>query len=189
MAMEAQLLVRVTLLATYRVLVSCASSRTTFQKCIRKICRESHGELGYRFIPTKIVSTGESNIVDRMLEEVRNADLILMDVTPTVYRKRKHSIYITNQGVLIEYGTIISNEVYSLKLGLYCVEGLRDNLHPYFLKPVQGYTIATAMDSSDPTSLTSQVEKQIRRFKKELPGRHRAISEQYAGLKKYMNSR
>ena len=153
-----------------RILVSCDSETTDFKECIRRICDESKAEFEYHYVPDEVAPLTERNRLDRMLELVRESDIVFMDVTPRKFSRNGEEKDLTNQGVLIEYGVLISCFPYEQKLKIFCESAVsRSLLHPYFLKTVHSYSLKELNDESSEYSLRRQVKAIIADYRERLP--------------------
>ena len=113
-----------------KVLISADSKkRRPFIDCIKKICDDSEGRYEWHFLPDEVADLREENRLKRMFECLRAAHIITMDVTPLQYTSKTpegaQDHWITNQGVLIEYGVIIALEHFRDRLKLFCERGVK----------------------------------------------------------------
>jgi len=105
-----------------------------------------------------------------MLDLVRDSDMVFMDATPSKFVIDGNEEYLTNPGVLIEYGVLVSYPSYEMKLKVFCEESIsRKHLHAYFIQTAHSYSTVDAFDESNPRSLKSQIKKMIEDYKKILP--------------------
>ena len=148
----------------FTILVSCDSKRTAFRECIKQICAESHGEYQYRYIPDEVAPANERDRLQRMLDLVRDSDMVFMDATPAKGLLNRADHHATNSGVLIEYGVLVSKDPYMERLRVFCDKSVsRSFLHPYILKTVHDF------DGNDSESLKVKVIKMIEDYKARLP--------------------
>ena len=151
------------------VLVSADSRKSrTFIECIKNIC-ENSGRYRWRFLPDETADLEEKDRLRRMFECLVEAHLIIMDVTPTEYTyqtpKGTETSWLTNQGVLIEYGAIMASEHLIDRLKLFSESSVkRKTLHPYFLKTVDVYSEKTANDTKDASSLRNKIIRILKDF-------------------------
>ena len=152
-----------------RLLVSADSNQKHFINCVKKVCDNSNGEYKFHYLPKKVSKASEKERLDRMISYIEYADLILMDVTPHVFPSEEEKYqYMTNQGVLIEYGAIISREDRRWRLKLFCEDTVeRKHLHPYILKTVDTY------NRKKLESLRNKVIKVLREHKEDILKRQR----------------
>lgn len=153
-----------------KVLISADSKkRRPFINCIKKICDDSEGKYKCHFLSDELADLKEENRLKRMFESLRDAHIILMDVTPLQYTFETlepiEKDWITNQGVLIEYGAIMATESLWDHLKLFCESAVeRSQLHPYFLKTVDQYSEKDVDNIDDPKSLKNMVINIIKKF-------------------------
>lgn len=167
------------------VFVSCDSTKTAFKQCIKQVCDESKGEYEYHHIPDEVAPPNEQDRLQRMLDLIRISDVIFMDVTPTRVLVNGVEQHVTNSGVLIEYGALVSYPPYREKLRVFCEDSVsRSLLHPYFLMTVHRFSTKNLVDEADPQSLRSQVKKMIEHYKKGLPELARKRGEEIEALKR-----
>lgn len=161
-----------------RILVSCASQRTIFHRSVKKICDESNDEYTFHFIPTEAATPAEENMLGRMIDEINRAHLILMDATPESGTIDGKENFVTNPGVLIEYGAIVSVPNLKEKLVLFCKSGTRRTLHPYLQrKTANDYSEDITLDPSNPDSLEGKLKAVITKYRDEAPERDRKRAE------------
>jgi len=167
------------------VFVSCDSRKIDFKQCIKQVCDESKGEYEYHHIPDEVAPANEQDRLQRMLDLVRTSDVVFMDVTPTRVSVNGVEQHVTNQGVLIEYGALVSHPPYREKLRVFCEDWVsRSVLHPYFLMTVHSFSTKNLADEGDPQSLRRQVKKMIEDYKKRLPEIARKRAEEIEALKR-----
>ena len=106
----------------------CASQKNHrhFIKCVQKICKEKKYSIIYA--PYK----PQGRLLKKFIDSLPDANIILMDVTPEELKDSKgKSYYLTNQGVLIEFGHIIALEEYYKLLYIFCENDKKGKTHPY----------------------------------------------------------
>ena len=164
------------------LLVSADSNQKDFVDCIKKICDKSKGKYKFHYLPEEVSKASERDRLKRMLDYIGYADLILMDVTPQRFpAEEKKYQYITNQGVLIEYGAITSREDKKWRLKLFCEDKIkRKHLHPYVLKTVDTY------NRKKLELLTDKVIKVIKKHEEDILEKQRIQERQLQGLQKYL---
>ena len=162
-----------------RVLVSADSNQQHFIDCIKQICEDSSGEYEFHFLPDEVATANEKDRLNRMINYVEYADLIIMDVTPHTFPTEENKYrYMTNQGVLIEYGAVIAKEHKKWRLKLFCEDTIdRRNLHSYILKTVDTY------NRKDLDSLRKKVKHVIEKLKHEIFERQRIQERQLQAFK------
>jgi len=127
----------------------------------------------------------ERDRLQRMLDLVRTSDMVFMDVTPTKVSDNGTEWFVTNPGVLIEYGVLVSNPPYREKLRVFCEDSVSRNvLHPYFLMTVHSFSVKNLLDEKDPKSLRNQVRTIIENYKEKLPEIARTRAEEIEVLKR-----
>lgn len=166
-----------------RLLVSADRNQKDFINCIKQICDDSDGEYEFHYLPVELSNASEKDRLERMINYVESADLILMDVTPHTFPSEDEKYrYMTNQGVLIEYGVIGSKEDRMWRLKLFCEDQVVLNrLHPYILKTVDTYS-REKLDL-----LKNAIIQVINDHKNEIFQRQRTQEQQLIGLKKYLH--
>lgn len=171
---------------TIKVLVSCDSERTDFIKCIKTICDESKEELECHFIPNEPAPIKEPDRLNRMLSLVGESNIIFMDLTPKLFPLNEKEVYLTNPGVLIEYGVLAASAHYYERLYLFCEDTVsRSLLHPYFIKTVQPYSRDKLNDKKASCSLRRQVKDIINDYKNRLPEMVRKLQEENEAYEAY----
>jgi hypothetical protein len=157
-----------------RLLVLADSNQKDFIDCIKQICEGSEGEYEFHCLPEEVSTANEEDRLNRMIGYIEYADLILMDVTPHIFPSEEEKYrYITNQGVLIEYGVAISREDRSWRLKLFCEDRVeRKHLHPYILKTVDTY------NPKKLESLKNKVIKVIKEHKEKILEKQRVQERQ-----------
>ena len=158
-----------------KVFISADSKkRKPFVDCIKKICDNSNGRYKGRFLPDKVGELREEDRLKRMFEYLQDSHLIFMDITPIEYASEGVDKYwLTNQGVLIEYGAIMGLEHLRDSLKLFCESSVKRNrLHAYFLKTADKYSETNVDDVNDPKSLRNIVIKIIKEFESRLDGEY-----------------
>ena len=157
-----------------RLLVSADSNQKHFIDCIKQICDDSKGEYEFHNLPKEVSMPSEKDRLDRMISYIDSADLILMDVTPHTFPSEEEKYqYMTNQGVLIEYGVIISREHRKWRLKLFCEDRVdRKHLHPYILKTVDTYNLKKL------ASLKNKIIKVIKEHKENILKKQRTQERQ-----------
>jgi len=166
-----------------RLLVLADSNQKHFIECIRRICDDSKGDYEFHNLPKEASKASEKDRLDRMISYVKYADLILMDVTPHTFLSEEEKYkYMTNQGVLIEYGAIVAREDRKWRLKLFCEDSIeRKHLHPYILKTVDTY------NRKDMQSLRNKISKVIKEHKEEIFEKQRIQERQLQALSTYLN--
>ena len=161
-----------------RLLVSADSNQKDFIDCIKRICDDSGGEYEFHNLPKEVSKASEKDRLNRMISYIEYADLILMDVTPHTFPSEEEKYhYMTNQGVLIEYGVIMSREDREWRLKLFCEDRVeRKHLHPYILKTVDTY------NPKKLESLRNKVIKVIKEHKEEILKKQRIQERQLQAL-------
>ena len=147
-----------------------SKKRKPFIDCITKICENSNGQYKGRFLPDKVGELREEDRLKRMFECLQDSHLIFMDITPIEYTSEGVDKYwMTNMGVLIEYGAIMGLGYLGASLKLFCESSVKRNrLHAYFLKTVDKYSETNVDDVNDPKSLRNIVLAIIKEFEKRL---------------------
>jgi hypothetical protein len=124
-----------------------------------------------------------------MLEFLDAVELILIDITPSAYHSEKlegvDHMYLTNQGVLIEYGAAVEDESTRSRVKLFCEYSVsRQLLHPYFVKTVEAYSDEHANDENDPNSLRNKVLAIIKDYQDKIFESQRKMDRLSRALKK-----
>ena len=168
------------------VLISADSKRRTpFIDCIKEICDDSEGRYRWRFLPDEVADLREEDMLKRMLECLMGSDVVFMDVTPIEYTTENSKKYwITNQGVLIEYGAIMALEYVRDGLKLFSESSIeRNRLHPYFLKTTDLYSEKNVNDATNPKSLKNMVIKKIKELENRIPEERRILKKSLIAFK------
>lgn len=169
-----------------KVLISADSKRRKlFINCIKKICDDSKGQYKWHFLPDEVADLREEDRLKRMFECLMDSHIVFMEVTPIEYTTesvKKH--WMTNQGVLIEYGAIMALEYLRDRLKLFCESSVeRNRLHPYFLKTVDLYSEDNVNDVNDPKSLRNMVIEEIKKFENRMHEEYRILKKDSSSYK------
>lgn len=169
-----------------KVLISADSKRRKpFISCIEKICDDSKDRYKWRFLSDEVADLREQDRLKRMFECLMDCHLIFMDVTPiecTSEGIKNH--WMTNQGVLIEYGAIMTLEYLRDRLKLFCESSVeRNRLHPYFLKTADSYSEKNINDVNNPKSLRNMVIEKIKRFENRMHEEYRILKKDSSSYK------
>ena len=127
-----------------KIFISAASSRGEFIGSIGEVVdspefRERHQHI---FIPLEPSPSHDSTLMNRIESAILQSGLILMDVTPEQVTVGDGNRWVTNQGVLIEYG-LIQGFGWIHKLCVFCEARVnREHIHPAIHKSVDQYSIA-----------------------------------------------
>ena len=106
----------------------CASSKghQDFIKCVKSICEDK--EYSVIYAPEE----RQGKLSEKFTGSLPDADIILMDVSPEEFKDlESKSCYLTNQGVLIEFGYITATEEYYNMLYIFCENNKLEKAHPY----------------------------------------------------------
>ena len=150
----------------------CASQmgHQDFIKFAKSICQEK--EYSIIYVPYEL----QGKLWEKFKNALPTANIILMDVTPEKYRDSENkSCYITNQGVLIEFGCIIADEDYSKLLYIFCENNKRKKTHPY--------VINETIDEYSKNNLKDKILEKIRDRLKKIPAENREFRKQFKDLK------
>lgn len=92
-----------------RLYISAERQNTYFINTIKRYCDDSQGKHSWIYLPDMPSLPGET-LSRRILRYIAAADLIFMDATPQKLQRRMNDsvedVWITNQGILIEYGVV-----------------------------------------------------------------------------------
>lgn len=164
-----------------KILISADSKRRkSFIDCIKKICDDSKGRYECHFLPDEVADLRAEERLKEMFEHLRDSDLIFMDVTSIGYTVETtegvENYWMTNQGVLIEYGAIMALEYLMNSIELFCESAVKlERLHPYFLKKVNHYSEEKVNDIDDPKSLRNMVMEVIKNFENRIHKEYRIL--------------
>jgi len=106
----------------------CASSKghRDFIRCVKGICKDRDYSVIYA------PEERQGRLSEKFTGSLPDSDIILMDVSPEEYTDSENKLcYLTNQGVLIEFGYITTTEEYYKMLYIFCEDNMLEKAHPY----------------------------------------------------------
>lgn len=140
----------------------CASQKRhkEFIKCVKDICEDREYSLIYP--PYE----WQGSLLNKFRDSLPDANVILMDVTPEEFKDSKNgACYLTNQGVLIEFGYIIASEDYYKLLYIFCENNKLEKTHPY----VRNETINKYFKNNLKDKILQKIDDRL----KKIPAEHR----------------
>lgn len=124
----------------------------------------------------------QRELLGKFRNSLPDANIILMDITPQELKDSKNeTCYITNQGVLIEFGYIIATEDYYKLLYIFCEETKLEKIHPY----VRNETINKYSRNDLKDKILEKVDNRL----KAIPSEHREDRKRIRDLEKLLMKR
>jgi hypothetical protein len=128
-----------------KIFISASSSKNEFITSIKALINSEYSNRHTCiYIPWDPTLARDATLLDRIKYGIIRSHLIIMEATPDAFRPvgSRRTEWVTNQGVLIEYGIIVGLDWLN-KLCIYCEESVsRKHIHPTFHKAIDTYSIS-----------------------------------------------